>query len=156
MKVIFFDFDGVMDTIEYCQLLECMGKPINGRHGIIFNPHCVCNLKRIVDETGAVIVVSSSWKYMMSLSDILEMWRDRDLPGFVTGITPFHQMCRNRGDEIDAWLRECKTECEYVIIDDMDERDFNRHQLDRLVVTSPYDGLNDDVADRVINILNNN
>ncbi len=151
MKIIFLDFDGVMDTVEYCHFLESMGMPICDRQGTIFDSHSVFNLKRIIDATGAVVVITSDWKYLMSYKDIIEMWEERDLPGCVIDVTP---NCKKRGDEIDVWLSECKEECQYVIIDDMWAENFNEHQVSHLVVTNPYYGIEDDTAERAIKILN--
>lgn len=90
----------------------------------------------------------------MSYKDFLDMWAYRDLPGFVTDVTPTPDVRRNRGDEIDAWLRECDVECQYVIIDDLDGSNFNEHQLSRLLVVNPFNGLDDEIAERAIAILN--
>lgn len=65
MKIIFLDFDGVMDTAYYDHILSKEGKPLDDEYGAIFDPYCIQNLKRIIEETGADIVVSSSWKFMM-------------------------------------------------------------------------------------------
>ena len=70
MKIIFLDFDGVMDTAYYDHVLAKEGKPGNDKYGTIFDLYCVQNLKRIIDETGAKIVVSSSWKYDMSYGGV--------------------------------------------------------------------------------------
>ena len=150
MKVIFLDFDGVMDTAYYDNYLNYMGLPEKDKQGVVFDPDCIANLRRIIDETGADIVVSSTWKDFMTYKEILEMWEYRKLPGFVTDTTP--TCSRKRGDEIDSWLEECNTECEYVIIDDMDETQFNEHQYDRLFVVNPYDGLNEQTAEKVIQL----
>lgn len=63
------------------------------RYGAYFGPddHFVKNLKRIIDETGAKIVISSTWR-MSGLQNILDMWHSRNLPGEVIGITPNHMM----------------------------------------------------------------
>lgn len=150
MKVIFLDFDGVMDTAYYDNYLNYMGLPEKDKYGVVFAPDCIANLRRIIDETGADIVVSSTWKDFMTYKEILEMWEYRKLPGFDTDTTP--TCSRKRGDEIDSWLEESNTECEYVIIDDMDETQFNEHQYDRLFVVSPYDGLNEQTAEKVIQL----
>lgn len=50
--------------------------------GTIFGPNCVLNLVKIIEKTGADIVVSSSWIYFMSYKDILDMWKHRNIPGF--------------------------------------------------------------------------
>ena len=155
-KVIFLDFDGVMDTEYYDQILISEGKPINDEYGIVFDPNSIRNLKRIVDETYADIVVTSTWKYEMSYADILDMWKARELPGFVTDVTPNIPGCRCRGDEIDAWLQDCKDECQYVILDDLGAENFHTHQIPWLLVVNPYYGIDDIIADRAISLLSNN
>ena len=155
MKIIFLDFDGVMDTAYYDHMLSKQGLPGNDPYGTVFDPNCVHNLRRIIDNTGADIVVSSSWKHFMTYKEFLEMWDARGLPGFVTDVTPITDMRRNRGDEIDAWLNECNVECQYVIIDDLDGSNFNEHQIPRLLVVNPFFGLDEDTAERAIYLLNN-
>ena len=154
MKIIFLDFYGVMDTAYYDHILSKKGLPGNDEFGTVFDPSCVRNLKEIIDKTGADIVVSSSWKYFMSYKDFLDMWNFRDLPGFITDVTPTPNIRRNRGDEIDAWLNECDTECQYVIIDDLDGSNFNEHQLPYLLVVNPFNGIDKEIAKRAIAILN--
>ena len=144
MKIIFLDFDGVMDTSYYDHILSKEGKPGNDEYGAVFDPYCIRNLKRIIEETEADIVVSSSWKYMMSYQDFLNMWKDRGLPGFITDVTPNPVDRRKRGDEIDAWIEECKTECQYVIIDDLEANNFNEHQISRLLIVNPFFGLDEE------------
>lgn len=114
-KIIFLDFDGVMDTEYYDHLLSEADKPISDEYGLLFDPECVKNLKYIIDSTGADIVVSSTWKDFMTYQEILDMWKYRGLSGFVTDVTP--TVSKHRGDEIDAWLKECREDCQYAIID---------------------------------------
>ena len=154
MKVIFLDFDGVMDTEYYDHILSEAGEPISDEYGLLFDPECVKNLKYIIENTGADIVVSSTWKYFMSYQDFLNMWRARGLPGFVTDVTPNIHSSRYRGDEIDAWLNECKNECQYVILDDLGADNFNSHQIPRLLVVNPFYGIDEDIAGRAIALLN--
>ena len=143
-----------MDTSYYDHILSKEGKPGNDEYGAVFDPYCIRNLKRIIEETEADIVVSSSWKYMMSYQDFLNMWKDRGLPGFITDVTPNPVDRRKRGDEIDAWIEECKTECQYVIIDDLEANNFNEHQIPRLLIVNPFFGLDEETAERAIQILN--
>lgn len=150
-KIIFLDFDGVMDTAYYDIILTSKGLPGCDEYGVVFDPECVRNLRTIIDATGADIVVTSTWKSLMSHNEILNMWKGRHLPGFVTGVTPDTSM--HRGDEIDAWLRECNTACEYVIIDDLDASNFNGHQINHLITVSPYNGLDELAAERAVSML---
>ena len=153
MKIIFLDFDGVMDTEYYSHILCEAGKPIADEYGLLFDPECVKNLKYIIDNTGADIVVSSTWKDDMGYKGILDMWKHRGLPGFVTDVTPTTAE-HHRGDEIDAWLKECPTECNYIIIDDLDACNFNEHQIPRLLIVNPLFGLDEYTAERAIRKLN--
>lgn len=104
------------------------------KYGYAFDPKAVANLRRIVEETGAIIVISSSWK-CMGLSQMEEMWDVRNLPGKIVGITPNSvsdellvnadidsiELFHIRGEEIKEWLtRHGKHVSHYVIIDDMD------------------------------------
>jgi hypothetical protein len=89
----------------------------------------------------------------MSYQEILDMWKYRGLPGFVTDVTPTTAK-HIRGDEIDAWLKECHTECNYVIIDDLDVSNFNEHQIPRLLIVNPFNGLDEYTAKRAVMILN--
>jgi hypothetical protein len=152
VKVIFLDFDGVMDTAYYDHVLVSEGKAECDEFGAVFDPECVRQLQKIVEETGADIVVTSTWKVFMTYQDFLEMWKVRQLPGFVTDLTP--SISRFRGDEIDAWLKECGENCRYVIIDDLDGSNFLPHQIPWLLVVNPYNGLDDETAKRAICLLN--
>ena len=98
-------------------------------------------------------MVSSSWKDLLSFDELLDMWEKRGLPGEVIGTTPYTLECRNRGDEIDLWLKGCQEECQYVILDDIDGSNFNEHQLERLVVVDAVKGLDEVAAERVMKML---
>lgn len=155
-RFIFLDFDGVMDTTHHTNWLYHEGLPENDRYGVIFDPDCVRNLGTIIERTDAEIVISSSWKDFMTFEQILQMWKDRNLPGFVLDVTP---TCSNhRGDEIASWLGlfhkiSGSDSCEYVIIDDLGEMDFNADQLGRLVTVDSFYGLEENAMDMAISIL---
>lgn len=152
MNIIFLDFDGVMDTASYDMFLVRNGMPECDEFGRpVFDPGCIVNLKQIIDATAADVVVTSDWKYLDSYKDLLEMWRQRGMPGFMTDVTP--NVSKHRGDEIARWLEECKVECNYVIIDDLDSENFNKDQHDRLVTVNPYYGLDKEAAQKSISIL---
>lgn len=131
MKVIFLDIDGVLNVYPQG----------HDKHGAIFHSHFVDNLKRIIDETGAKIVISSTWR-MAGLPGMIEMWEDRNLPGEVIGITPNFMWktgsTLQRGKEIDAWIEEWEVNNSklksYVIIDD--DSDMEPHQLNNFILTA--------------------
>ena len=164
MKVLFLDIDGVLNTkYWYTQMDRNTPKD---KYGYAFDPNAVANLKRIVEDTGAEIVISSSWK-CMGLFQMEDMWRDRNLPGRIIGITPnsvSDEMLLNadidsielfhiRGEEIKEWLmKHAKRVSSYAIIDDMDN--MLPEQQSHFVQTNPEVGITEGDADTIITILN--
>lgn len=132
MKIIFCDFDGVLNVCY----------PKHDEFGQLFHPHFEANLKRLVDETGANIVISSSWRFD-GLERMKEMWRKRNLPGLLIDITPdcayivdelgqmeyYDQV--ERGHEIQQWLAEHPEVENYVILDD--DNDMLESQQDHFI-----------------------
>ena len=163
-KVIFLDIDGVLNTgWWYSQMDKNTPKD---KYGYAFDPNAVSNLKKIIDETGADIVISSSWK-SFGISELEDMWQDRGLPGKLIGITPntvsdelllnadLNHMERFsiRGMEIKEWLdKHGKNVSHYVIIDDMDN--FLPDQQPYFVQTNPEVGITKEDIDMAIKILN--
>ncbi len=152
MNIIFLDFDGVMNTASYDLYLvrnnlpECDDK---GRPE--FDPACVENRRRLIDLTKSDVVVTSDWKYIDKYEGLLQMWRERQMPGFMTDTTP--NVSKHRGDEIQQWLVECGKPCNYVIIDDLGSENFKDNQLDKLVIVNYYYGLDKDATEKAIAIL---
>lgn len=163
-KVVFLDIDGVLNTKWwYTQMDRNTPKD---KYGYAFDPNAVANLKKIIDETGADIVISSSWK-SFGISELEDMWQDRGLPGKLIGITPnsvSNEMLLNadldhmelfhiRGLEIKEWLyKHGKKVNHYVIIDDVD--DFLIEQQSHFVQTDPEVGITEEDADMAIKNLN--
>ena len=150
-KIIFLDFDGVLNTEHYQGLLQYQGKPWQDEYGAFFDPKAVKQLKRIIDATDADIVVESSWKYL-GLDAMKELWKVRNLPGTIIDITP-SLLGKNKGVEIASWLSKyAKQDIRYVIIDD--EYVILDSQLPHFILTNPYEGITEEQANRAISILN--
>ena len=167
-KIIFLDFDGVLNTQYYQDLLQYLGKPWQDEHGALFDPNAVKQLERIIKATNADIVVESSWKYL-GLDAMKELWEVRKLPGRIIDITPFTisdeyslssdlvnihpSILHCKGIEIASWLSEYKTEdIRYVIIDD--EYVILDSQLPHFILINPYEGITEEQAKQVISMLN--
>ena len=163
-KILFLDIDGVLNTGWWYTKLD-RNTP-KDKYGYAFDLRSVANLKKILDETGAEIVISSSWK-SFGISELKQMWQDRGLPGKLIGITPnsvSDEMLLNadldhmelfsiRGMEIKEWLdKHGKKVSHYVIIDDMDN--FLPEQKSHFVQTDPEVGITEKDADLAIKILN--
>ena len=150
-KIIFLDFDGVLNTEHYQGLLQYQGKPWQDEYGAFFDPKAVKQLKRIIDATDADIVVESSWKYL-GLDAMKELWKVRNLPGTIIDITP-SLLGKNKGVEIASWLSKyAKHDIRYVIIDD--EYVILDSQLPHFILTNPYEGITEEQANRAISMLN--
>ena len=150
-KIIFLDFDGVLNTEHYQGLLQYQGKPWQDEYGAFFDPKAVKQLKRIIDTTDADIVVESSWKYL-GLDAMKELWEVRNLPGTIIDITP-SLLGKNKGVEIASWLSKyAKQDLRYVIIDD--EFVILDSQLPHFILTNPYEGITEEHANRAISMLN--
>lgn len=150
-KYIFLDFDGPLNTGR--------GEFMNpDRYGHHFDNMAVRNLRRIIEKTGAQIVVSSSWRHL-GLEKIREIWTKWGLPGEIVGCTPGvwgdGRIFDTRGEEIQQWLDEnVEDDYAYVIIDDMDNSEAGEGQEDNWIEVDPHCGISYDDADCAIEILN--
>lgn len=150
-KIIFLDIDGVLNSASYQMLLVQNDCAIEDQYGHLFDPECVKQLGRVIEHTGARIVISSDWKDTLGLDGLREMWKNRNLPGAVIDVTP--TFSPHRGDEIERWLENATEVGSYAIIDDMPETNFNPDQLPHFVRTDGYQGITQKTAGRVIKIL---
>lgn len=151
--IIFLDFDGVLNTEQYQARLAVDGKPSKDAWGPLFDPHAVGNLRKIIESTGAAIVISSSWRYIHRLGSLRMMWEVRELPGKIIDMLPCGAAYISRGEDIECWLNG-HGHPDYVIIDDLD--DFYPSQHDRYVETNPIVGISVADAARAIKLLNSN
>ncbi len=65
MKVIFLDFDGVLNSGHHMRTLlleQKYGGVAEDAYGYLFCPHTVEHLKHVLDTTRAKIVISSTWR----------------------------------------------------------------------------------------------
>ena len=151
MKVIFLDVDGVLNEDT---------TPTRTKSRVIFiDQDKLLRLKRIVDATGAKIVLSSTWRYDRNdprfNGDFLELQEAFHHVGLgFYSFTPVDAIGIRRGMEIKAWLgAHPEADC-YIILDD-ELYDFEeRGLLPRLVKTEFGDGgLTDAHAEEAVQIL---
>ena len=162
--VIFLDIDGVLNTKWWYTQMD-RNTP-RDKYGYVFDPNAVNNLAKIINETGADIVVSSSWKFM-GLTQMQNMWEERGLPGKILDTTPntvsdevlldanleHMELTPIRGMEVQEWLNtKGKKVSHYVILDDMDN--MLPEQQNHFVQTNPEVGITEEDAEKAIAILN--
>jgi len=163
MKVIFLDVDGVIVPIDNSPTMQS------------FSSGCINHLKRIVEETDAHIVISSTWRTNKIDRDLLMHQLDKvGLKDRVIGDTPdlVHlsegdwndELCcfmpvgngweGTRGHEISEWLKVNKAK-KFVILDDDPEAAQRGKTKDGLFIQTAMDaGLLDFHADKAIDFLN--
>ena len=145
-RVIFLDFDGVVTTPE---------------SDYVFVPELMTRLGRLLEETDACIVISSSrrcgtleqTKESIVSPDNTHV-RNHPFPYYdrIVGQTPF-VITSVRGEQVAAYL-EMHPEVErYVILDD--ERRFLPEQFKHLVFVDEETGLTDKDVERAEEILLN-
>lgn len=161
---MFLDIDGVLNTER--QHDRCVNEgiaPVDG-FGYALDPEAVANLKRIVEQTGADIVISSSWK-VSGLDAMQRLWARRDLPGKVIDITPRIEsgvmllsvdfdmdIPAVKGSEIKEWLStNGRDVTHYAILDDYP--DMLPEQHSHFVQTDPIIGITEEDANEIIRIL---
>lgn len=143
MKVIFLDVDGVLNTHD---------SP--GRFPI--NRNRLRQLERIVKVTGAVIVLSSTWRKLdYTFERLNKKLKYRGMMIHSRTTTDYFKERQVRGDEIQLWLDEHPEVTNYVILDD--DSDMLKSQLNNFVHTNGYsEGLTEEKADEAISILMRN
>lgn len=148
MKVLFLDIDGVLNSDTFY-----LNRPKEIKHLPYplseFDPACVARLNRILDETKARLVVSSSWRHDTFINRVLER---AGIKTKVWDITPYG-MGKPRGHEIKKFLSEHPNIENYVILDDV--ANMLPEQQSHFVQTKYYYGLTDEDMEKAINILNN-
>lgn len=134
MKVIFLDIDGV---------LNCKKTPNPRKFPYVVDPKLLRRFKRLLQRTGAKVVLSSTWRYDPAGIFSAKHW---GIP-FIDAIPDMPR--RPRRDEVLAWLKRHPKVNRFVVIDDEDDG------LDRLPLFQPSasTGLTDKIAKGAANYL---
>jgi hypothetical protein len=186
MKVIFLDFDGVLNSENWYirrRDTDSMDDFVSHYPFYEFDPLTIERLNRIVEESCAKVVVSSTWRLgklptqlqdMLNVvgfkGDIIDNTPRLYAKGFMEDDSPITYNTP-RGCEIDWWLKNVgkyqrinwsiEKQLEYLkagivtnyVILD-DDSDMLYSQREHFICTSGKYGLTDEMADRAIKILN--
>jgi hypothetical protein len=150
VKVVFLDFDGVVVCLPPVHSRKASGGLMRDA-----SADCVRHLNQIIEETGAEIVVSSTWRKHHTIPQLHGTLRRA---GFVgrepIGTTPILGSGIDRGDEISLWLAGHPEVTSYVVLDD--EFDNGPIPTDRWVYVHMgwFDGgLKHEYAEQAISVL---
>ena len=109
-KIVFLDVDGVLNCASTTQRF-------NGFIGI--DPLKVELLNQIVREGGARIVVSSTWRNMYELPELIEIFRDSGLDRSIEVIGKTgRSFSGHRGQEITMWIYDNGIPRRWLVLDD--------------------------------------
>ncbi|MBO2012552.1 HAD domain-containing protein [Hymenobacter negativus] len=150
--VILLDIDGVLVTTPVWRVVE-----LEPDGFMKFNEKAAKNLARIIDETDASIVLTTSHRINYSLEEWKVLLNTRGIiPSSIEKVNDSSVLNHNqdRGREIEDWVSRGGYEKNYVIIDD----DLSINELpaeikSRFVQTMPMIGLDEDATVKALAIL---
>lgn len=179
MKVIFLDHDGVICLAQQWGgrfkkkgFNRNLSTPLDLRMDN-FDPKAIKLLNRILDETGAEIVVSSDWRNWSTREQMQEMYVTRGIKPLI-GMTPFLENCevpngfiwshetdleQTRSLEILQWIKDHPGVTHWVAVDDLDmslheTREFTWGLENFVCTPRSLEGIKQcDVADKIIKFL---
>ena len=151
MRVIFLDFDGVLNSREWMEKRAAQGEIFSMVEEV--DASAVANLNEIIAQTGAKVVISSSWRLAFDMAHIEGVLRKAGFKGMIISKTPRRTTYpARRGNEIKQWLEERDNIESYVIVDD--DGDMLEEQKSNFVQTSFLYGLKKEHVERAVSILN--
>lgn len=146
MKVLFLDFDGVLNNMGPSAVYVNAPDWAKKRHPFIWIRDDLCKLLHEGLEKDIKIVISSTWRIEYHIKELQRILNDAS-PGLGEKIidkTPV--LCMDRGHEIKDWVQLFKPE-KYVILDDND--DMLPEQLPFFVQTDEKTGLTKEDIKRI-------
>jgi hypothetical protein len=179
MRILFLDFDGVLNSVDWAErrpskeeFAREMGvSPERYDHDRLtwalrsVDPDAVAALNEIVNRTRARVVISSTWRTMYPLTKLEWILRRRGLEHHLIGTTPcgWDMLERGgmlprpegerrvtRGDEIRAWIRTLDAPVHNDDIVIVDDDSDMGELMPRLFQTDAAFGLREHHVDQVV------
>lgn len=142
MKVIFLDFDGVLNTPA------TWGNYVHGDGSEAIDPERVELVNQIADQTGAMVVISSTWRRDRTVKELQELLNKRGATFTVLGKTVDTR--EERWKQIAKYFEWVNVD-RYIILDDTDEAGYGHG--DHFIRTDPETGITQSDVERAIRIL---
>ena len=152
-KLIFLDIDGVLNH----ELMYTSHKEWEDRLERLGYPNCMIDeekvllLNQLIEDTGAKVVVSSTWRLSSTVEELQSILEKSGFIGEVIGKTPYLYYGNDgytnsvpRGCEIHEWLYKkygyrYKDDVKFVILDD--DSDMLYWQKDNYISVDNYCGM---------------
>lgn len=156
MKGIFLDVDGVLNNDKTEDRVFDEGNKYMGICPILLK-----RLHKIVNETGAKIILSSTWrKYPNFIGHLKNRMEELEsgFSEFIIGKTPIlvssvYDIYGKRNEEIMDWISANEKLENFVVLDDVDLKLLDTFG-EKFIQTNASLGLLDEHVDRAIQILN--
>ena len=151
MRIIFLDFDGVLNGDEFLDRDEVSKEEEGWMQwwSDYIDPVAVGHLNTITDESGAKLVLSSNRRDWADMKDIAEILKTAGVRGDLVDKTPYLRG-ETRGTEIQRWLDENPGTEAFAILDDVDDMG---HLAGRLVKVDSATGLTGKDVGRTVEML---
>ena len=157
MKAVFLDIDGVLNSGQW---IEQHGADYTDTPERAIDPAAVNRLNTITQGTGAVIVISSSWRIRFSFEQLKQILHSSGVLATIYGKTPAAMARPNyfgpgisqtpRAIDIAVWLKQHPEVDRYAILDEVTEIGPLRPQL---IWTDPETGLLDEHVEQAVSLL---
>jgi hypothetical protein len=187
-NIIFLDIDGVLNHQTayhngHCKYVKLMVGDVEDSYST-FCPTSKALLNKLIEETNAKVVISSSWR--LSGEDFMQaVWKAEGMSGEIIGITPYFNLehrgksvgSASRGEEIKWWLNNVQEYSDifwnadmqngimeksglrnYIIIDDDSDMLYNQREHFVHVLPSPrnYSGFSQEHYEKAKEIFSKN
>ena len=154
--VIFLDNDGVLNKLDHVE--EVLDHAKDRSHAGVLATAKLClqkefvdRLQRIVNTTGAEVVVVSSWRRAFSLEELREIYIACGFTGVVRDKVS-HWWSDERDLRAAEWIDTHPGVTRWVVLDDTRDG-WKHHDLFKDVLVAPKDGLTDADVDLAIRYL---
>lgn len=162
MKIIFLDFDGVLNNELFYRYRLKIGTENYPPYPLCeIDKDCIDVLNYVIEKTGAKVVVSSTWRHGRTIEELQHILNFFEFKDEIIDKTPsFNHSDCVRGNEISKWIEvnqellgESSNQFEnYVILDD--DNDMLYVQKDNYLQVDRWVGLTYPLGTKAIRILN--
>lgn len=170
MKYIFLDIDGVMATHKEYSTKKTSKRYVTEFNIYPYNEKCVDILNNILEKTDAEIILSSDWSMHFNMEEMDKIFKHNGIIKspidyvkqlslkFTSGIDV------NKGYSIDEYLAYHPEVTDYVIVDDLDIRNYDEDWGNELTINynrfvhcsrGDYEGIKQTgIKEKILKILN--